>query len=294
MSAPTTKSPMTAELRPGTLDDAEACGRICHAAFTAIATEHGFPSDHPSPEAGIGLLTMLLSHPGFYSVVAERDGEILGSNFLDERCPIAGVGPVTVDPTVQNAGLGRLLMQDVLARADKRGFAGIRLLQAAYHGRSLSLYAQLGFEVRDVVACMQGSPIGAEIPGYGVRPATDADLDACNRVCLSVHGHVRGGEVRDSISQGSALVVEHGDRISGYATATAFFGHAVGETTEDIKALIGAATSFDGPAVLVPVRNSSLFQWCLQNGLRVVFPMTLMSVGLYSEPAGAYLPSVLY
>lgn len=171
MSALTTKAPMTARLRPGAPEDAEACGRICHAAFTAIATEHGFPSDFPSPEAGIGLLTMLLSDPGFYSVVAERDGEILGSNFLDERSPIAGVGPVTVDPAVQNGGLGRLLMQGVMERAHERRFAGIRLLQAAYHNRSLSLYARLGFEVRDVLACMQGPPIGAEIPAIGsVRP----------------------------------------------------------------------------------------------------------------------------
>jgi hypothetical protein len=28
--------------------------------------------------------------------------------------------------------------------------------------------------------------------------------------------------------------------------------------------------------------------------LRVVQPMTLMSVGLYNEPRGAFMPSVLY
>lgn len=294
MSTLTTNAPLIAQLRSGTPDDAEACGRICHAAFSGIAAEHGFPSDIPAPEVGIGLLSMLLSHPGFYSVVAERDGEIVGSNFLDERSPIAGVGPVTVDPAVQNGGLGRLLMQDVLDRAHERGFAGVRLLQAAYHNRSLSLYARLGFEVRDVVACMQGPPLAAEIPGYRIRRATEADLECCNRICLSVHGHDRGGELRDAVGQRSAVVVEHGDEITGYATATAFFGHAVGETTEDVKALIGAATAFEGPGILVPVRNSALFQWCLRNGLRVVFLMTLMSIGLYSEPAGAYLPSVLY
>jgi hypothetical protein len=30
------------------------------------------------------------------------------------------------------------------------------------------------------------------------------------------------------------------------------------------------------------------------NGLRVVRPMTLMSSGLYNEPAGAYLPPILF
>jgi predicted N-acetyltransferase YhbS len=285
---------MTATLRAGTPQDAEAAGRICHQAFTAVATAHGYPSDFPAPEIGIGLMTMLLAHPGFYSVVAERDEAIVGSNFLDERSPIAGVGPITVDPAVQNDGLGRLLMQDVLDRATERGVAGVRLLQAAYHNRSLALYARLGFQARDVVACMQGPSIGAVIPGYRVRAATASDLDACNRVCLRVHGHDRGGELRDAIVQGSAVVVEHDKRITGYATATAFFGHAVGETTEDLKALIGAAQAFEGSGILVPIRNSALFAWCLEHRLRVVFLMTVMSVGLYNEPAGAWLPSVLY
>jgi len=61
-----------------------------------------------------------------------------------------------------------------------------------------------------------------------------------------------------------------------------------------MKALIGAAPAFLGPGFLLPTRNAELFRWCLDHGLRVVQPMTLMSVGLYNEPAGAFLPSVLY
>lgn len=73
-----------------------------------------------------------------------------------------------------------------------------------------------------------------------------------------------------------------------------FFGHAIGEGNEDLKALIGAAPSFLGPGFLLPTRNSELLRWCLSKGLRVVQPMTLMSLGLYSEPAGAFLPSIIY
>ena len=49
-----------------------------------------------------------------------------------------------------------------------------------------------------------------------------------------------------------------------------------------------------GPGIFVPTRNAALFRWCLESGLRVVQPMTLMTIGLYNEPAGAYLPSILY
>jgi hypothetical protein len=74
----------------------------------------------------------------------------------------------------------------------------------------------------------------------------------------------------------------------------AFFGHAVGETNPDLQAIIAAADGFGGPGILVPSRNAELFRWCLTNGLRVVQPMTLMSLGLYNEPKGAFLPSVTY
>jgi hypothetical protein len=64
--------------------------------------------------------------------------------------------------------------------------------------------------------------------------------------------------------------------------------------TCELQALIGAAQTFAGPGFLLPTRNTRLFRWCLQRGLRVTQPMTLMSLGLYNEPAGAFLPSVAY
>ena len=67
-------------------------------------------------------------------------------------------------------------------------------------------------------------------------------------MCVAVHGHDRSGELLDAIREGSARVVEHGGRITGYTTGIAFFAHSVGETNEDLKALIAAAPEFAGPA----------------------------------------------
>jgi len=285
---------MDIKLRSGTPADAEICGRICYHAFKTISEAHGFAPDFPAPEVAICVLTRMLAHPKFYSVIAEVDGRIVGSNFLDERNSIAGVGPITVDATVQNRAIGRRLMEAVHERAAERNFAGVRLLQAGFHTRSLSLYAKLGYDVREHLACMQGKPLGISIEAHVVRSAAEADLEDCNRLCREVHGHDRGGELRDAIAQGSATVVEHDGRITGYATIIGFFGHAVGETNKDVKALIGAAKEFAGPGFLLPTRNGDLFRWCLSNGLRITQPMTLMSKGLYNEPVGAFLPSVLY
>jgi predicted N-acetyltransferase YhbS len=280
-------------LRPGTPDDAGACGAICFEAFKSIASEHNFPWDFPSVEIATGLIEKLVAHPRFYSVVAERDGKVIGSNFLDERSPIAGIGPITVDPAAQNQTIGRRLMHDVVERCARRGVPGVRLLQSAYHNRSLCLYTKLGFETREPVSKLDGAPLGLTLPGYAVRRATKADLPACNALCQRVHGHHRGGELDDAIDQGSARVVEHLGAITAYGANIAFFAHAVAETNEGLKALIGAASGFPG-GFLIPTRNGELFRWCLQHGLRLVHQMTLMTIGLYNEPSGAYLPSVLY
>ena len=285
---------MNLQIRPGKREDAAALGVIDFDAFKSISGEHNFPWDFPSVEIATGVVSGMLANPGFYCVVAEANGKILGSNFLDERNPISGVGPISVDPAVQNQTIGRQLMRAVMNRSEERDFAGCRLVQAAYHNRSLCLYTKLGFETREPLSKMFGSPPRVNFPGYEVRAATELDLGACNRLCERVHGHHRGGELKDAITQGTAKVVARLGRITGYSTDIALFAHAVGETNDDIKALIASAPEIGGGGFLLPTRNGELFRWCLDNGLRLVHQMTLMTMGLYNEPASAYLPSVLY
>jgi predicted N-acetyltransferase YhbS len=285
---------MTLVVRRGAASDAAVGGDIAYRAFKAIADEHNFPPDFPSGEMAANVVASLIDHPGFYDVVAEADGRIVGSNFLDERNPISGVGPITVDPAVQNDGAGRALMDAVLRRSDERGFAGVRLVQSGYHNRSLALYLKLGFDAREQLACLQGPAVATSVPGCSVRAASPEDLPACNRLCLRVHGHDRCGELADAIGQGGARVVERAGRISGYTSGVAFFGHSVGETNDDLMALIGEAEAYPGPGFIAPTRNSELVRWCLGKGLKVVQTMTLMSIGLYNEPQGAWLPSVTY
>lgn len=292
MSSPATKGDV--QIRQATPKDAEACGRIMYEAFATINRLHNFPPELPGPEAGIGVLGMLFSHPGFFCIVAERKGRLVGSNCLDERSTIIGLGPITIDPSSQDGGVGRMLMTAVLDRVRQKGAPGVRLLQSTFHNRSLSLYTKLGFGVRELMAVMHGELADKTIEGCTVRPATEADLATCDRLCEQVHGHNRSGELKDSISHGGAVVVERNGRITAYASGFGYFGHAVAESNHDLKALIASARDIGGPGIIVPTRNAELFRWCLGNGLRVFQPMTLMTVGLYNEPTAPYLPSVLY
>jgi predicted N-acetyltransferase YhbS len=285
---------MELTLRSANTSDVQALARICFEAFDTISRQHNFPPDFPSAEVAAGLLDWMVTRPDIFSVVAEANGKIVGSNFLWETDAIAGVGPITIDPQSQNSGTGRQLMEAVLKRAAERNCAGVRLVQAAFHNRSLSLYTKLGFDVREPLATIQGTPLKKSIPGFPVRTATEQDIPACNRLCRAVHGHDRSGELRGAVQQKTATVVERGGKIAGYATGIGFFFHAVAESNDDLKALIAAAPEFAGPGFLLPTRNSDVFRWCLENGLRVTQPMTLMSLGLYNEPRGAFLPSILY
>ena len=291
---PPTNRLVQVTLRPGTPGDAEACGRICYEAFKGIADEHNFPPDFPAPAIAVNVVGAMLAHPGFYSVVADQNGQVVGSNFLDERCPIAGLGPITVDPAAQDAGVGRLLVSDVLDRAESKGTAGVRLVQAAYHGRSMALYTKLGFAVREPLVTVQGSPVGEPFPGYRVRPARLDDLPACDAIFRDIHGHERLWDLRDAVERGSARVVERGGHVTAYATLLGFAGHAVARANDDLKALIAAADHIHNPGFLLPTRNHDLLQWCIARGLRLMQPMTLMSLGKYQEPRGPFLPSIAF
>lgn len=285
---------MSITLREGTAADAAACGAICYEAFKSVNSAHNFPPDFASAEEGRELMAMLMSHAGRHSVVAELDGRVVGSNFMDERAPVYGIGPITVDPTVQNRGVGGQMMRHMLDRAAGRQAAGVRLLQAGFHNRSLCLYSLLGFRTREPISILQGAPLDQKIAGHDVRPATPADTAACNDLCRRVHGFDRGGEVSEAIGHKTALVVEQGGRLTGYTTGVSFVGHTVAESNTGLMALIGAATEFGRPGFLLPTRNHEVFTWCLKGGLRLVYQMTLMTTGLYNEPTGSWLPSILY
>jgi GNAT superfamily N-acetyltransferase len=281
-------------VRAATSEDAEGCAQIFYDAFESIASRHSFPVEPGSPEFTRFKISELLASDGIAGLVAEGAGRLLGSAFVDERSAIAGIGPVTVDPAAQDDGVGRAMMEALLRRERDRGADGVRLVQTAYHYRSLALYAKLGFVVREPLSVLQGEPPALSIPGRGTRQAVEEDLARCGELCVRVHGHDRARELQAAIVAGTARVVERPGGISGYATGFGYGWHAVAETNEDLIALLASAEGFRGLGILVPSRNAELLRWCLEHGLRIVQQSTLMTTGLYNEPAGAYLPSIVF
>ena len=285
-------------VRPIEPADAVAVARIVYEAFAGIHDHHRFARDFPTLDAAAGLVSAFIAHPSIYGVVAEIDGRVVGSNFLDERGPVRGVGPITVEPAAQGRGVGRRLMQAVIDRG--AGSAGIRLLQDAFNVQSLSLYASLGFDVAEPIALMTGRPRMAPVDAVEVRPLEEADIPEAERLHRRVHGFERTAELRDALAApGMAPTVAiRGDRIVAYATTLTFFpaAYAVAESDADALALIaGTLAAQDVPAsILLPTRQAQLFRSLLAMGLRVVKPMVYMTIGEYRRPNGAWIPTVLY
>jgi GNAT superfamily N-acetyltransferase len=280
------------EVEPG---DADACAQILFDAFGAIHDHHRFRRDFPAMEAAAGMMGMWIPHPQIWGVVAEMDGRVVGSNFLDERDPIRGVGPITIDPEAQNAGVGRMLMSAVLERG--KDARGIRLVQDGFHMRSLSLYTSLGFDVTASCVLMEGRPRDEPATGYEARPVTEDDVEECEALCTRVHGFARTGALRDSIGPFAPHAALRDGRIVAYASTLTFWplAYGVAEDEEAMRALLlGAAAALDQPiGMLLPIQ-SGLFRWARGQGLRGVKPMNVMARGEYQEPHGSYFPSVLY
>jgi hypothetical protein len=228
--------------------------------------------------------------------VAEGGGRVVGSNFISEWDAIRGVGPITVDPDAQTRGTGRRLMEAVIERG--RTGAGVRLVQDSYNSASLSLYASLGFDVKEPLALMEGDVDGDVPAGFEVRRMKEEDLGAVNELCRRVHGFDRAGELKSLGPALSPYVAVRAGRVTAYASAPNSWplGHAVAESEDDTRALLAGASAQSGAPLsfLLPTRQAGLFRWCLSRGLRVVKTMTLMSMGEYVEPRGSYLTSVLY
>jgi hypothetical protein len=191
--------------------------------------------------------------------------------------------------------VGRKLMAAVMERGE--GAPGIRLLQDAFHMRSLSLYESLGFEVKEPVAVMTGKPRSDPVQDVDVLPLAEGDLEQCAALGEKVHGFERTNELRDSIQAFAPFVAVRDGRLVAYASSVTFWpmNHGVAESEDDMKALLmGAAGVVEEPlAFLVPLRTG-LFRWGLEEGLRLVKPMNLMALGEYQEPRGSWFPSVLY
>ncbi|MEW6146221.1 MAG: GNAT family N-acetyltransferase [Thermodesulfobacteriota bacterium] len=273
----------------------EELGRICFEAFKGIHDRHNFPRDFPTQELAVDVIGLFVSRDDIYGVAALVDGRPVGSNFLSLSDPVAGVGPITIDPSTQARGVGRALMEDVIEYAERNGIKQVRLLQDSFNMSSLSLYSSLGFDVRAGVALMDASP-GRKISQGDVRPAAESDIEAMDDLCRSIYKVSRRNEVAAAMKYGfPPVVIERNGRMTGYLVP-GFLGHGVARTEEDAFALIDevSRTLPHFAKFFCPLSEARFYRESLKRGYRAVKVMNLMSMGHYDPPDEIWMPSVLY
>ncbi len=286
---------MDIRLVPAEPQHVSELGRICFESFREVHDRGCGTRDFPTVDIARQVLGMLVQRDDFYSVSAMDDGRLLGSNFLSLMDPVAGLGPITIDPSCQGQGVGRTLMLDAIDYAQRHGIEQVRLMQDSFNVASLSLYASLGFDVKVPVAFMQAAPL-AEADD-SVRPISEPDLPAIEELSERVYKNSRRNEVAAAAPYGFAtLLRERQGRITGYLLP-GIFGHGVAETEEDALALIGEAAR-RLPAEIArffcPLTESSFYRKALQANCRVIKVMNYMALGPYEQPEEVWMPSVLY
>jgi hypothetical protein len=186
-------------------------------------------------------------------------------------------------------------MQAALDYAVQHGFRQVRLLQDSYNTASISLYASLGFDVREPIGVMLAAPASG-LDG-AVRRAQVGDLPALEELCARLYKTSRRNELAAWIERGFAVLVhETQGRIHGYL-APGKVRHGVAETEAVALALISQISRHAGPGwdiFFCPLRNTSLYRSALKSGCRLSKIMTLMTLGPYEEPSPVWMPSIAY
>jgi len=283
-------------VRPAQPSDLQAGAPLIYEGFKAAADRHGFEPDFPSVEIAASMTKIFLNHPQIFGVAAEVEGKLAGLGFLQERNEIRSIGPVVVDPQLQNRGIGGVVFKKLLERGQTA--RGVRLVYDTGNPLAAALAEKQGFGVKEPLFLMYGSPRGEPTEAYTIRPMRNTDLAACNELCNRVHSYDRAAELADAMTHFGAVVLIRRGRIVAYASAPSLWimNHGVAETDKDLKALIlHSGLIKEAPlSLLVPGRNNEFFRWCLSVGLRIAKPMTLVSTGFYQEPRAPWYPSIDY
>jgi len=281
-------------------EQAEAVGTLVYRAFKDIAERHNFEPAFSTPELAQVIVRMLAQTEGYESYLLSEDGRPAACNFGDERDEVIGVGPVAVAVDRQGQGLGRRVMEALLERAERNGVRSVRLVQVAYNMQSFSLYHNLGFDVKDMLANVRGRPGAGEQPVDRVREYTRADLDACDTLHREVLGMGRRQDIEFMSNLAAPLVVEREGRIAGYLTrfpgAETFVTHGAARDERALRdLLIGMGRASPGELhFLMPAAQAETLRWAMGQGFQLLELDSYMVRGEYQPPMGAWVPSPFY
>ena len=207
---------MGAQIRNMTRTDVDRVGEILYEAFKVGATKHGYRPRMDSVQEGKSWAWAMLHHGPSDLLVAEVESRVVGVCCLNRRGDLGGIGPVAVDPDFQGYGIGRQLMDALLARAET--LQSLRLFQEAFNPASFSLYYSLNFvPVADLLDVFLNEGVEQKLDLCGnVSELTATDLDAVHLYDSPRSKCDRRTDFRYYINWGKVFVYRRQSHICGF------------------------------------------------------------------------------
>ncbi|HYM83569.1 MAG TPA: GNAT family N-acetyltransferase [Candidatus Dormibacteraeota bacterium] len=299
------RRPARIEYRPAELADLGACARVWSTALSDYLGRLGQPTFEPDLEPIRRLFAHLLeTDPERFWVatrpspddrpapgdVGARGERVVGFTSATVRGDVWFLGMLFVDPAEQATGIGRALLDRVMA-----GTEGLRLGTATDSAQPISnaLYARVGIVPRLPALHLAGLierpgaipplPAGVEAVGFGaVGPAELSD--AFDRVDGRLLGYTRPADHAGRAVDGRVGVLFRDARREpvgyGYTTRVGRVGPVAALRPEDLAAfvghLLGAVKANGAQTVWVPGAAGHTIQTLLRAGFRLEpFPALL-------------------
>lgn len=239
-------------------------------------------------------LSFCFQRQGFRAFGAFEDARLLGLFSMYAHTPVAGLGPVVVDPESRNPFVAFSLYRAVLEAWQHTGGASARGTVVRTNPQAVALHRLAGGADRDEFTTFHGKARSAPPEGLAVRPMVAADVQACGLLCNASYGFSRDAEVADAARFRAGLVVLRGGELRGYSTGIGTGGHSVGVDRAALQGLILGAPRFLDAGFNVPDRDRELFDWCKVQGFEPRAQMRVVSYGEYQAPPGFHLPSLYF
>lgn len=225
---------------------------------------------------------------------AVRDDQPLGVGGMLDYGPLAYIGLIAVLPDAQRQGIGRAIMERLLALLDERG-CPIALLDASPAGAPL--YATLGFVEDDRTLVFQKDDCTQRpTPSEQVRVLNAGDLDALVAFDTPIFGADRRRVFADIVQRwpGRAFVARNAaGAIEGYLFAQERnLGPWAAQTSQAAEGLLAAAFTLefpDGMRVLVPGSNPAATEVLLSYGFSPQRSLKHMRRGGTTHPGNRQL-----
>jgi GNAT superfamily N-acetyltransferase len=167
-------------------------------------------------------------------VVAQADGEVVGTALCTCFGDVASVNMIIVDARMRGRGLGRRLMERVLE------LGGARELRLTATADGLPLYEKLGFTAVAQIVQHQGTALAA-LSALPVEVGAKADIDRLAAMDTAASGMERSQLLAAMAGQGQVLSTDRGFAILRPFGRGEVLGPIVAQDLETARALMSAA-----------------------------------------------------